>query len=221
MPHSRSNGGKGRKDRSKRRSQDLLNYKQMHALSNEDRVRIFAILCERVASPKEISGELNEGLSQVSYHVSVLRECELIELDGKKQRRGAVEHFYRAAAPTLIPPDAWKHLPVGVRKTISMGILQEFFEDAYESIEAGVFDTPPGELSWTPLILDGIGLDEFGEIARDFLEAVVELQSKASKRLANANGKAVNGTAATIFLASFISARSSQEGKKASAAKRR
>jgi DNA-binding transcriptional ArsR family regulator len=130
--------------RQKRPAKDLVNYRAMHALSKRERVRIFAILCERVASPKRLSEELHEGLSQVSYHVGVLRECGLIVEDHKVPRRGAVEHFYRAAAPTLIPPDAWDHLPPAVRKAISWSILQEFFADASASIEAGVFDDSPG-----------------------------------------------------------------------------
>lgn len=194
---------------------------QMKALSKKERVKIFAIFCERVASPKEISDELNEGLSQVSYHVNVLRECRLIVADHKIPRRGAVEHFYRAAVPTLIPPEAWDNLPPAIRKTISLAILQEFFEDASASIEAGVFDSPPGELSWAPLILDTLGVEEFGQLSRDFVESVLELQAKASKRLSKANGKATEPTTATVFLASFLSARSAKDGKKASATKRR
>src|SRR4029077_7533944 len=209
------------KKRLKRPSKDLVNYGQMKALSKKERVEIFAIFCERVASPKEISDELNEGLSQVSYHVSVLRECRLIVLDHKVPRRGAVEHFYRAATPTLIPPDAWDHLPSVVRKGISMNILQQFLDDASASMEAGVFDKSPGELSWTPLILDALGLEEFGQLARDFLEAVLELQAIASKRLPKTSSRATDAISATVFLATFLSARSPKDGKKASATKRR
>ncbi|HKB52009.1 MAG TPA: winged helix-turn-helix domain-containing protein [Solirubrobacterales bacterium] len=213
--------GKPGKRGPKRPSIDLVNYRRMHALSKEERVRIFAILCERIASPKEISEELDEGLSHVSYHVSVLRECRLIVEDHKVPRRGAIEHFYRAAAPTLIPPNAWDHLPPAVRRGISVSILQEFFDDASASMEAGVFDESPGELSWTPLILDALGVEEFGQLARDFLQSVLELQANASNRLPRGNDKATNATSATVFLACFLSTRSPEDGKKASAAKRR
>ena len=207
--------------RPKRPAKDLIDYRQMHALSKAERVRIFAIICERVASPKEISEALNKGLGGISYHVTVLRKCGLIVEDHRVPRRGAVEHFYRAIAPTLIPPDAWDNLPPAALKGISASILREFFDDASASIKAGVFDDSPGELSWTPLILDAVGVEEFGQLARDFLESVLELQANASKRLPKSKGKATNATSATIFLASFLSARSPKEGKKASATKRR
>jgi DNA-binding transcriptional ArsR family regulator len=98
---SKSAGGKPKpkageqsQKRKPRPRKDLVNYAYMKALSKKERVEIFAIICERVASPKEIADELNEGLSQVSYHVKVLRECRLVVVDHEVPRRGAVEHFY-------------------------------------------------------------------------------------------------------------------------------
>jgi predicted transcriptional regulator len=209
------------KRRLKRPSKELLNYRQMFALSKKTRVEVFAIFCERVASPKEISDELGEGLSQISYHVNVLHECRLIAEERRVPRRGAVEHFYRAVTPTLIPPNAWDHLPAALRKRISANILQHFFEDAGASMEAGVFDESPGELSWTPLVLDASGIEELGQLTRDFLGSVLDLQGQANKRLSKGNGEATGATSATVFLASFLSARSPKENKKASATKRR
>ena len=217
----KGNSGKPKGSPRKLASKALLNYRHMHALAKEQRVRIFAIFCERIASPNEIAIELNEGLSQVSYHVKVLRECRLIVLDHEVPRRGAVEHFYRAASPTLIPPDSWRRLPPAMRKGVSGSIMQQFLDDAAAAMEADVFDEPPGELSWTPLILDDPGVEEFGQLARDFLASVSKLQTGVNKRLKGTKSKAADQTAATVFLATFLSARSPKEGKKASAAKRR
>jgi DNA-binding transcriptional ArsR family regulator len=207
--------------RKKRAPKPLLNHRHMYALAKEERVRILAIFCERAASPKEIAAELDEELGNVSYHVKVLRECRLIVLEDEVQRRGAVEHFYRAVTPTLIPPGSWKDLPPAMRKCISANILQEFFDDASAAMEAGIFDDPPGELNWTPLILDAKGIEEFGGLARDFLESVLELQASASKRLSEAKRGASKAKAVTAFLATFMSARNPRDGKKASATRRR
>lgn len=204
-----------------KRRKGLVDCAKMKALSHEDRVEVFAILCERLASPKEIAAELNEGLGQVSYHVKVLRECKLIALDHKVPRRGAVEHFYRAVEPTLIPANAWDRLPPSIRKTVSAGILEEFFDDASTSIEAGFFEESPGELCWTPLLLDSAGIEELGQLTREFLGSVLEVQAKATERLPKGRKGVVDAKSATVFLASFLSPRSSKEGKKASAAKRR
>lgn len=203
----------------KRQSRPLLNYRQMQALSNEERVRIFALLCEGEGSPKAISKELDEGLSQVSYHVSVLSKCNLITLVRTEPRRGAVEHFYEAAVPSLIPPDAWTNLPPAMRKTISLGILQEFFDDARDSIGAGIFDASPGELNLTPLVLDEPGVEEFGRLAREFLGSLQELQSAASRRMGVMNGDGSEAISTTVFLASFLSTRDPRENRKAFARK--
>jgi hypothetical protein len=77
------------------------------------------------------------------------------------------------------------------------------------------------ELSWTPLILDALGVEELGELTRDFLESVLALQLRATKRLPEGNGRVTNTTSATVFLASFMSSRSTKDGKRASATKRR
>ena len=107
-----------------------------------------------------------------------------------------------------------------MRKSISPRILQEFFDDACASAEAGLFDKRPGELGWIRYF-DPPGLSALGRLSRDFLEAVFVLQAEASQRLARENGEATREASATVFLASFLSARSPDEGKKASAGKRR
>jgi DNA-binding transcriptional ArsR family regulator len=61
---------------------DAIDQRMVRALSHPLRVRILEILSERVASPNDLSAELG------------------VELVDTAQRRGATEHFYRAAART-------------------------------------------------------------------------------------------------------------------------
>jgi DNA-binding transcriptional ArsR family regulator len=212
---------KSGKGRAKRRVMELVNYRLMKALSKPLRVEILAVLCERVASPKQLSDELGEGLSQVSYHVMILRRCGLIVEDHKVPRRGAIEHFYRAVVPTLVPSGAWDNLPPELReKTVSLDILQEFVEDAEASLEAGLFDQSPGELCLTPMALDPRGVDELGVLTQEFVNSLLELQARASKRLRE-DGMESEAVSTTVFLASFLSARERKDGLKASARRRR
>ncbi len=218
----RGGQGKGRKV-GKRSCEDLVDHELMRVLAKPQRIHILAILAERIASPKEISEETGENLGSVSYHVKVLRDHGLIELERKTPRRGAVEHFYRGVSRTLLPADAWNNLPPSLTKEVSACILREFFDDASDAMEAGIFDDPASDLSWTPLILDRRGVEEIGQLATDFLEGVFKAQAKASKRLATTKGRKAPAEriSATVFLASFLSSRSPKEGKKASATKRR
>jgi DNA-binding transcriptional ArsR family regulator len=221
-PSKKKSDATAKRKRKPKPSPDFVNYKHMRALSKRVRVEILAILCERVASPKEIAEALDEGLSQVSYHIQILRKCQLIELDHKAQRRGAIEHFYRAVTATLVPPGSWNDLPPAVReKVISMDILKEFSADTSASIEAGIFDRSPCELSHTPLILDRDGCEELERLSESFLESVVEIQANSDKRLAKGGVEAADATSATVFLATFPSTRRLKERKKASARRRR
>lgn len=208
---------KGRKDS----SPDTVNYLYMAALSEPLRVHLLEIFCERIASPKEISKDLGEPLSRISYHVVVLKQCGLIVLDSEVPRRGAVEHFYRAAAPTLVPPGAWDNLPPKVREGISLEIMQEFFEDASASMEAELFERPPGDLGWVPLILDSIGARELRQLLINFFNDLLQLQRKVNERLEKKGGKAGKLISITAFMASFLSTRDPKDDLKAFAAKRR
>ena len=54
------------------------------------RVQILSVLEQRVASPRELSDELEAPLGNVSYHVRTLSSLGLIKLVKKTPRRGAI-----------------------------------------------------------------------------------------------------------------------------------
>lgn len=45
-------------------------------------------------SPRELSKDLDQPLSKVSYHVRVLADCGVLELTRTAQVRGSTQHFY-------------------------------------------------------------------------------------------------------------------------------
>ena len=52
-------------------------------------------------SPRQISDELREPLSNVSYHVRVLADCNAVTLVDTAPVRGSMQHFY---SPTIDEP---------------------------------------------------------------------------------------------------------------------
>jgi len=79
------------------RDADPVDTRVVKALGHPTRVRILNILRDReLASPVEISQELGVPLGTVGYHVRRLEALGFIELAKRTQRRGAVEHHYRA-----------------------------------------------------------------------------------------------------------------------------
>ena len=53
----------------------------------------------RTLSPKDLSVELQAPLSTVNYHVTELRDSNLVQVVDEQQVRGAIEHFYRVVDP--------------------------------------------------------------------------------------------------------------------------
>ena len=78
------------------------------ALSHPLRQRILQRLNEGgVKSPNELSRDLGDPLGNVSYHVRILRELDCVELVRTEQRRGALEHYYRATAEPWLDDEQW------------------------------------------------------------------------------------------------------------------
>ena len=67
------------------------------ALSHPLRARIFEVLREREASPRELADELKAPLGVTAYHVRRLADLGLIALVRETRRRGSIEHHYLAA----------------------------------------------------------------------------------------------------------------------------
>ncbi|HXV04556.1 MAG TPA: helix-turn-helix domain-containing protein [Solirubrobacterales bacterium] len=161
-----------------------LNLGLVKALAHELRVEILAILNERMASPNELAKELNEGLSQVSYHVKVLRDYNCIELVKTEPRRGAVEHYYRASSRAFLTDRDWPQIPDTIRVGMSADLFQAVIDDAIAAMEEGKFDERTDRhLSWTPLILDEQGWADMRKTLDESLERVLEIHAESAKRL--------------------------------------
>src|SRR5215218_1052740 len=147
---------------------DLVDPRIAKALSHPMRARILVILNERVASPNEIAEMIDERLPNVSYHVRALQELGCIELVSTAQRRGAIEHYYRALVRPFFSDRDWKRLPRSGRQAVSDQILQMVWDDTSAAIKKGTFESRADRhLSRTPLNLDDQGWDELNALLRD------------------------------------------------------
>jgi hypothetical protein len=92
--------GKLRKQKGGEHLPVLVDPRLVKALDHVLRQHILLAAVAGEVSPSGLATALDEGLSQVSYHVKVLRDdCDgLIEETRTVPRRGAVEHYYRATA---------------------------------------------------------------------------------------------------------------------------
>jgi DNA-binding transcriptional ArsR family regulator len=73
---------------------ERADHELVRALSHPIRMEILQALQGRIASPAELSREMNRPPGVVSYHASTLVECGCLELVHSRGRRGAIENFF-------------------------------------------------------------------------------------------------------------------------------
>jgi len=196
----------------KGRSKGAFDQRLARALGHPLRVQALTILNERVASPNELAKELEEGLSQVSYHVKVLKDCECIELVKTEPRRGAVEHYYRATSRAFLSDSEWQQLPASIKPGMSASLLQTIMDDAVEALKAEKFDArDERHLSWTPLIVDEQGWQDLSSALADTLERIFDIQAASASRLSDSEDE---GLPATVAMMGFEAPTSERKIKK-------
>jgi len=170
----------------------LVDPRLAKALSHPMRTRILAILNERVASPNEIAAMIDERLPNVSYHVRALQELECIELVRTAQRRGAIEHYYRALERPFFSDRDWKRLPRSGRQAVTDVALQMIWEDVSGAIRAGTFEQREDRhLTRSPLTVDERGWNELNELLLKTLRQAEEISAKSNKRLAKSEEEGI------------------------------
>lgn len=171
-------------------------------ISHPVRLQCLTILAERVISPRELAEELNEDLSNVSYHVRVLSELELIELVHEEPVRGAVAHYYKAVERPLLSLEQWEEMPHGVRKAFSVLNWDVLIKNATQAIESGTFDNRPDRhLTRTPLLVDSQGFARLSKAMDKLLEMVFEEQVASAERISESGEKPIHAVAATALFA--------------------
>lgn len=153
------------------------------ALAHPLRVRILAILEERPASPVELSRMLGANLGVVSYHVRTLFDLGLLKLVRTTQRRGAIEHHYRAKERPRVSDDAWASTSTVAKQAFINATVDQMFQYVKQSAAIGGFDRPEAHASRTALMLDEKGWKELTQAATKFLERVRKIEESAGARL--------------------------------------
>lgn len=169
-----------------------VDQKLVKALAHPLRVEILTILNERMASPNELSKQLDEGLSQVSYHVKVLKDFDCIEMVKTEPRRGAVEHYYRATARAYLTDPDWRSLPASIKPGVSASSVGMINEQVFAALSSGTFDSRDDRhVSWTPGIVDQQGWEESVELVNDTLEQIIKIHAGSAKRLAKSGEEGI------------------------------
>jgi DNA-binding transcriptional ArsR family regulator len=191
------------KETAKKEGKNLsLEQRLLKALAHPLRVKILDHLNDGEWSPRELQTELDEGLSQVSYHVKVLRDFELIEMTRTEPRRGAVEHYYRAIERAFVPSGMASHIPKSAQRIIGDGILEKIDKDVCASLESGKFYARDDwHTSWTPADLDDQGCQDAEKLADQFVEDLLKIEAESANRRAKSeSGGEHIWTSATLLV---------------------
>lgn len=166
---------------------------RIKAMSHPLRATILRILVERTASPAEISRELDEELSNVSYHTKQLVEFECAELVSTRPVRGALEHFYRATERHLLVMEEWEELDPIMAEDLVCEFMQKILDDFVASARAGIIGSDENfHLTRTPLVLDDEGLQEALEAHERLRLEILEIEARSAERMVESGEQGTN-----------------------------
>jgi DNA-binding transcriptional ArsR family regulator len=168
---------------------ETIDPRLVKALSHPLRIQILDVLSERIASPNWLSDRLEATLSHVAYHTRTLNQCGCLSLVDTAQKRGATEHFYKAAPGSYVSSRAWRRVPQAILGGVSGATLQSFMDRAVAALEAGTIDAREDTvLTWMPLLLDRRGWEEVVSVMEEATDRVLAAQQKSDQRVADADG---------------------------------
>jgi DNA-binding transcriptional ArsR family regulator len=153
------------------------------AMSHPLRVRILALLDERIASPVELAGWLDATLGTVAYHVRTLERMGLVELVRETRVRGAVEHHYRSKERPRVSDEAWAAAPPIAKQAAVASSLQTIDAYARAASAAGGFDDGNSHLTRTALRLDARGWNDLSRACLRLLAQVDRIEAASNQRI--------------------------------------
>ncbi|MDO8186235.1 helix-turn-helix domain-containing protein [Conexibacter sp. JD483] len=168
---------------------DAVDARVVKALSHPTRVRILELLQEReLASPVELAGELEIPLGTVSYHVRRLEQLGFIELATRTQRRGAIEHHYRARAALDMPRRRRTRRASPADRSTPEAIAARLLDDAHGALARGGFDAVEARAGARALTLDERGRRQLVTLLERWSRKLEQVEQASARRIDDGNG---------------------------------
>jgi DNA-binding transcriptional ArsR family regulator len=152
------------------------------ALAHPLRVSILSALENRTASPSELAEELDVPLPNLSYHIRMLVQLDLLKLVKTRPRRGAIEHYYQAKGRVAVSDRAWGQVPGLVKEAMVSAHLRNVGELVDAAAARGGFEAADTHLSSQRVQVDEQGWKEISKKMRAFFDEVQKIQADSEKR---------------------------------------
>jgi hypothetical protein len=157
------------------------------------------MLDEEAASPAVLGGKLGLPVSRVAYHVRLLHDLGLIELVKTRQRRGALEHYYKTTQHPRFTDQAWDNLDLVSKQRVLTGLLESGHEYAMRAAAAGGFDDADAHFTTTRMKLDAEGWTHIASLSKLWLEEVAAVEADAAARIARDPHSAIDAALVIQF----------------------
>jgi len=143
------------------------------------------ILIQRAATPAEIAAELDESVSNVAYHIDILKRFGCIRLISVEPAAGGrvVEHLYKAADRVYLDADAWDQLGEKEKLKVVISLMRLVSEDVNSAMSKGTFFEPDdNHLSRSPMTVDMEGWQEVIKLLDGTVDGLFEIQGRIAAR---------------------------------------
>lgn len=170
----------------------------------ELRLKIVTELYMREMSPKQFHAEFGGGsISRVAQNFEKLAESgwlRYIRSEGPGgERRGGVEHFYRATELAYCDADTWALLPFSIRVAFSWNAFKQIAKRLREAMEAATFDSRQDRhLTRTRLLLDQVGWERVIEAIDAEFVSQFEEQEDARRRASHSGEELIRASSVLI-----------------------
>jgi DNA-binding transcriptional ArsR family regulator len=180
---------------------DAVDARVVKALSHPTRVRILETLQAReLASPVELSSELDIPLGTVSYHVRRLEQLGFIELAKRTQRRGAIEHHYRARAALDQPRRRRRRRAESEHAATPGDVATRLLDEAQGALARGGFDAVEARADVRSLRLDERGRRQLATLVERLAAKLEAVELASARRIARGNGHGGGRTSTAVVL---------------------
>lgn len=165
---------------------------RLKVMKKPERHRIYIILAERQATPKELADELDLELHTAMYHVRVLAGTEkkhsnrypFVAEVGTDRRSGATQHIYEAIVPPIVGIEEAADMDQETREKDSEFIVPLVIDDLKEALSARTLDADAQRsLLRYHDTMDAPGLHRLAELAMELLAAQREISAEAKSRI--------------------------------------
>ena len=163
------------------------------ALSHPTRVRILALLEERVATPRDLAEWLDgPTLGAVSHHVRLLHRVGLIRLVRTTSVRGALSHHYKAAVRVRVAGEGWDDATPIVKHATAASALEIAAHNLRAAASADAeADQSGAQLGRRRLRLDERGWREAAAACERLVKRFAELEEASAARAQDAREAAL------------------------------